>query len=688
MKQKLSRIYARAQNWLDAHWRGDMPRLARIKAWRLSRQGDYETAAAIWRQIAQHAERRQSAADAAVAWTRHGRCILADDAAAAEAAFTRAIELRPGFRPALESLVYLAAEREDWTALARHLRAWHGAGVDSVARVDATRMLGQALIKQGAFAYAAAVIDRLGATADGRLAALELRLAMAILRLDQDEERAVWRDMRESFPAVAARSHRYLQFRGGEDMGGRPLYTADDLAAAGGAAEAWRILAYLSGRLPKTEHLDLYRDTVDRFPAAADMHAAYIQTLCMQISNADELAAARRRARDFTARFPRHRLKRRLQLRAAVAANDLDAAARVAAMPRGKTGGDDRPRPLEIWRAAMRGDWDRAKALDRQARDGRYILALDRRGLDLRLASAAPPRLRDKILLFTCVRNEMLFLPWFLDYYRSIGVDWFFVVDNGSNDGGVEYLGRQKDVAVYTSADKFVSTVSGMRWMNELTRRHGRDNWRVYVDADEQLVAPGIETGGLRGVVDGMRERGEEALPAYMVDTYPADMGFLSDFAAGDDPLAASDLLDPDYFFSGNLHCCFFTARGGARDRLFRIRDKIEKAPITRGDVLYLDNHNTTVAHVSRQCGALLHHKILREALEARKTEHNEWRMADRLEERRQMHLQYRQSGLLKASAVLPRGPNTVAYKDSAQLERLGLIGDFAKVTGNETKTT
>ena len=695
MKQKIAHIHRRAQNWLDAHWRGDMPRLARIRVWWLSRQGDYQTAAAIWRQIAERAEQRQSSADAAVAWTCRGRCILSfaetDKTAAAEAAteshaaFIRAIELRPGFRPALESLADFALGREDWAAAIPPLRALLGQDLDTRRRVDTMRRLADALIRRGAFADAAAVIDGLGDTAGGGYAACELRVKIAECRWRQEDIRVAWRQLHNRFPAVADNAPGYWRLLGGQDATDAARRTAADLGAAKSAHGARLILAYLDARLPKAEYLDLYRDTADRFAGAPELQAGYIAALCWDAAAPRELAEAAARARDFARRFPRHAQAASLLSLTATAANDTDAVERaVARLWRGA-----RPRREEIWLAAARGEWGRAKALDRQARAGRYILALDRRGLDLNMANAAPPRLRDKIVLFTYVRNEIMFLPWFLDYHRSIGVDWFFVVDNGSNDGGVEWLSRQKDVTVYTSADNFAATANGARWMNELIRRHGRDNWCARVDTDEQLVAPGVESGGLRGVCDGMRERGEEVMPAFMADTYPKDMAVVGEFAPGDDPSAASGLLDTDYFFSGCFDCCFFRARGGARHRLFRVRDMIEKAPILRGGAaLYLGNHNTTVARVGRQCGVLLHHKILREALEARKTKMNEWRMADRLASRRRLHLLYRESGLLKASAVLPRGPHTVEYTDSAQLERLGLVGDFADVTGNETRTT
>jgi hypothetical protein len=51
------------------------------------------------------------------------------------------------------------------------------------------------------------------------------------------------------------------------------------------------------------------------------------------------------------------------------------------------------------------------------------------------------------ILLFSTVRNERVRLPYFLTYYRRLGIDHFLIVDNGSDDGTREYLADQPDVS-------------------------------------------------------------------------------------------------------------------------------------------------------------------------------------------------------------------------------------------------
>ena len=45
---------------------------------------------------------------------------------------------------------------------------------------------------------------------------------------------------------------------------------------------------------------------------------------------------------------------------------------------------------------------------------------------------------RKEIRLFAIMRNESLRLPYFLEYYKNLGVDRFFLIDNNSTDGSVQ----------------------------------------------------------------------------------------------------------------------------------------------------------------------------------------------------------------------------------------------------------
>ena len=66
---------------------------------------------------------------------------------------------------------------------------------------------------------------------------------------------------------------------------------------------------------------------------------------------------------------------------------------------------------------------------------------------------------RDEIRLFAVIRDETLRLPYFLEYYRQLGVARFFFIDNLSKDGSGEYLLQQPGCHVSSPAAPMAEVV-------------------------------------------------------------------------------------------------------------------------------------------------------------------------------------------------------------------------------------
>src|SRR5690606_4966848 len=98
------------------------------------------------------------------------------------------------------------------------------------------------------------------------------------------------------------------------------------------------------------------------------------------------------------------------------------------------------------------------------------------------------------ILLFCTLRNERIRLPWFLSYYRDLGISHFFFVDNDSDDGSRDYLAGQPDVSLWTTKASYKNSRFGMDWLTALLRRYGHGHWCLTVDVDEFLIYPFCET--------------------------------------------------------------------------------------------------------------------------------------------------------------------------------------------------
>lgn len=125
-----------------------------------------------------------------------------------------------------------------------------------------------------------------------------------------------------------------------------------------------------------------------------------------------------------------------------------------------------------------------------------------------------------KLPLFCCLRNEMHRIPFFLNYYRKLGVDQFFFIDNNSNDGFQDYLATQNDCSVWYTAASYKDSKFGMEWCNILLKEFGVGKWCLTVDPDEFIIYPMCETRNLYELIDHMNQNDQKSLFTVMVDCY------------------------------------------------------------------------------------------------------------------------------------------------------------------------
>ena len=183
------------------------------------------------------------------------------------------------------------------------------------------------------------------------------------------------------------------------------------------------------------------------------------------------------------------------------------------------------------------------------------------------------------ILLFSTFRNEAVRLPYFLEYYRNLGVDHFIMVDNASQDGGADYLAQQPDVSLWTTAKSYKSARFGVDWLNYLQRRHGHDHWTLVVDPDEFFVFPYCDTRPIRALTDWLEASAIRSFGAMMLDMYPKGPISAQPYAAGTDPFQIACWFDPgNYVIERNWHYGNLWIQGGPRARSF-FADTPAKAP-------------------------------------------------------------------------------------------------------------
>jgi hypothetical protein len=176
----------------------------------------------------------------------------------------------------------------------------------------------------------------------------------------------------------------------------------------------------------------------------------------------------------------------------------------------------------------------------------------------------------DAIFVLSTLRNERIRLPYFLRYYRNLGVDHFLIVDNGSTDGSREYLADQPDVSLWKTNGSYKRSHFGVDWLTHLQRRHGHGHWCLTVDVDEFLIYPFCETRPLRALTDWLDASAIRSFSAMLLDMYPKGPVNAQPYHEGQDPFEIAQYFDSGNYairknpWQGNLWI-----QGGPRSRVF-----------------------------------------------------------------------------------------------------------------------
>ena len=224
---------------------------------------------------------------------------------------------------------------------------------------------------------------------------------------------------------------------------------------------------------------------------------------------------------------------------------------------------------MGIW-ASYRLRWQRRRRLWRAWRRGRDLAPVIDRTRTIGT--------RD-VLLVCVLRNERARLPWFLSYYRSLGVGHFLFVDNGSDDGSGDWLAAQDDVSLWRTEASYREARFGVDWVNALLRRHAVGRWALVVDVDEFLVYPFCDTRPLRALTDWLDDAGLRSFGTLLLDLYPKGPVAAQPCIEGQNPFEIACWFDSsNYTISRNARFRNLWVQGGPRARAF-FADKPAQAP-------------------------------------------------------------------------------------------------------------
>lgn len=111
------------------------------------------------------------------------------------------------------------------------------------------------------------------------------------------------------------------------------------------------------------------------------------------------------------------------------------------------------------------------------------------------------------------------FLPWFLAYYRKIGVSYFVFLDLSKSSDLAAYVADATDVAVWQIRNR-LRVSDALHALNYLRHRYARDGWCLSVEPYDLFVFPKSETRHLQDLVDFMEYERQDHLFAIIVDAY------------------------------------------------------------------------------------------------------------------------------------------------------------------------
>lgn len=191
------------------------------------------------------------------------------------------------------------------------------------------------------------------------------------------------------------------------------------------------------------------------------------------------------------------------------------------------------------------------------------------------------------VLLFATLRNEAIRMPYFLEYYRRLGVRHFLLVDNQSDDDFAELVADMPDVSVWYTESSYRDANFGMHWLNALLRRYGCGHWCVTCDPDEFLVFPYQGDRQLPELAGHLEGLGRRSLCCVMLDMYGEQPVSGTQYERGADPFAVAPFFDGTGYVQDHGWLREIKVMGGVRRRFFfsetpQLSPSIHKTPFVK----------------------------------------------------------------------------------------------------------
>lgn len=125
------------------------------------------------------------------------------------------------------------------------------------------------------------------------------------------------------------------------------------------------------------------------------------------------------------------------------------------------------------------------------------------------------------LALVVLQKNGATIIPKFLQHYRNLGVQEFYVIDNLSSDNSIDILLAQDDVNTFTTG------IVHWQYQNEIRRaiidQYLKDKWVIVVDIDELIIFPYYENFKIDFLLSYLSEKGYTSMIFNMLDLVSDD---------------------------------------------------------------------------------------------------------------------------------------------------------------------
>lgn len=297
----------------------------------------------------------------------------------------------------------------------------------------------------------------------------------------------------------------------------------------------------------------------------------------------------------------------------------------------------------------------------------------------------------DSVVACVVLRNEVDRLHGLLEHHRRLGVERFFVVDNGSTDGTIEVLLEQSDVRLWTSELPFRDADYGARWFAAILREHAPTNWVVIVDADELLWYDNCETRPIADLCAELDQGGHRGMCGVLLDLYPT--GPLADtlLPADRSPVEVARWFDRRWCHGMGANSSPYLNQiglfGGVRRRLFGGNGWdycLSKVPLLRfgPDTVLVGGQHWSNMPLGPERAAVLHFK-----LDARLVDlaWSELERGQRATHAREYHA-YAEALALHPDLAAFDPRESVEFTGSDSLRELGVIGPIEDPEQSRTR--